>query len=412
MTNRPLEILIVEDTPAKKKRMFERFQQHPQIFGEPDVVINTAEAIKRLKAKSYDLLILDLLIPRDPTSDPEEQNAIDVLSRIDSSAMGIQKPRHIVSISSAESISTKVQDFYRSRPWGCLRYSESSDQCIDDLENIGRWIHNEIVGEARPQHCDVFILTALDEPEMQAVESEFPNLGPYRPLDANQLVRYCSIESNGRQLSVGLAFAARMGPVASAILATKVIEYLRPSLIIMPGICGGIAKNALIGDIIAADPTWDWQSGKYIDSSEADFEFAPHQLHISTEMRNVLLLMKKDISFWQTLTPNALEYKLSLPKLLTGPLATGASVIADEKVTRRIKEQQNKNVVGVDMESYAVYAAVAAAGRHINVISLKSVCDKADIAKNDDYQVYAAKISAKATIHFLTQYGSTFVKNS
>lgn len=409
MNNNSLDILIVEDTPAKKRRMFEKLHASSDLFGEPDVVTNTADAVKRLKEKRYDLMILDLVIPRDNISDPDEQNAIDLLTKIDYDSGTINKPRHTLSISSSESIKNETLEFYRSRPWGCLRYSESSDQCIEDLENIGRWIHNDVTGGVKSQQCDVFIITALDDPEMQAIELELPDIGPYLPMDANQLVRYCDIPSNGQVLRVGLAFASRMGPVASAILATKAIEHLKPSLIIMPGICGGIAKNALIGDVIAADPTWDWQSGKYVDATETDFELAPHQLHVSTDMRNALLRVKKDTEFWQTLASDALSQKVELPKLLTGPLATGASVIANEKITRQIKEKQNKNVVGIDMESYAVYAAAAAASRHIEVISLKSVCDKANIEKNDEHQAYAAKISAKVTINFVKKYGNSLV---
>lgn len=412
MNNRSLEILIVEDTPAKKRRMFEKFHASPEIFGEPDVVSHTSDAIKRLKEKTYDLLILDLVIPRDNISDPDEQNAIDLLTEIDRNNSPINRPSHILSISSAESIKDETLDFYRSRPWGCLRYSESSDQCIEDLEAIGRWIHNAVTGESKNQKCDVFIITALDDPEMLAVESELKELEPYLPMDKNQLVRYCQIESNGHSLRVGLAVPSRMGPVASAILVTKAIEHLEPSLIIMPGICGGISKTALIGDVIAADPTWDWQSGKYVDSDDADFEFAPHQLHVSPSMRNVLIRLKKDSSFWNALASEALNHKVELPKLHMGPLATGASVIANEKVTRLIKEKQNKNVVGVDMESYAVYAAAEAADRRIEVISLKSVCDKANVEKNDVYQAYAAKISAKVTIHLLRQYGESLVSNA
>lgn len=409
MNIRPLNILIVEDTPAKKRRMFERLNASKDVFGEPDVVTNTADALKNLKAKTYDLLILDLVIPRDNISDPDEQNAIDLLRKIDSGDNQINKPRHVVSISSSESIKDGTLDFYRSRPWGCLRYSESSDQCIEDLENIGRWVHNDVTGEVNNQQCEVFIIAALDDPEMLAVESELTDLGPYLPMDSKQLVRYCDIEAEGRTLRVGLAFAPRMGPVASAILATKAIENLNFSLLLMPGICGGIAKNALIGDVIAADPTWDWQSGKYIDADNAEFEFAPHQLHISQEMRNKLMLFKKDTEFWKSLAGEALAQEVALPKLLAGPLATGASVIANEKVTRQIKEKQNKNVIGVDMESYAVYAAAASADRHIEVISLKSVCDKADIKKNDEYQAYASRISAKVTIHFLKKHGASLV---
>lgn len=410
MSDRPLKILIVEDTPSKKRRMFERFKEHASVFGDPELVVNTNDAIRRLQEKEYDLLVLDLLIPRDNISDPEEQNSIELLNRIDARQGGINRPRHIISISSSAAISVQAQDFHRSRPWGCIRYQDDSNQCLDDLENIGRWIHDDLHRQQNLSECDAFVVTALDEPEMQAIENQIENLGPYVPLDSVQLVRFCEIISNGRKLKVGLAFAARMGPVASAILCTKILEKMRPRLILMAGICGGISKSAQIGDVIAGDPTWDWQSGKYVESDSADFEFAPHQIYITTDIRNGLIKMKKDAAFWRTFAELAVKHKLELPKLLLGPLATGASVIADEKVTRRIKEQQNKNVIGVDMESYAVYAATAAAAHPTRFLSLKSVCDKANVDKNDDYQSYAADVSAKAVVYFLECFGAEFTQ--
>lgn len=56
------------------------------------------------------------------------------------------------------------------------------------------------------------------------------------------------------------------------------------------------------------------------------------------------------------------------------------------------------------MEVYGVYASVLSCDRSINFLSLKSVCDKGDKEKNDKYQKYASKISAKVTIEFIKKF--------
>ena len=80
-------------------------------------------------------------------------------------------------------------------------------------------------------------------------------------------------------------------------------------------------------------------------------------------------------------------------------------MVADERVTKKIREEQNKNVVALDMETYAVYAAAASAHYHVGALSIKAVCDRADREKNDNYQTYASKISAACTLHFIENYG-------
>jgi nucleoside phosphorylase len=53
------------------------------------------------------------------------------------------------------------------------------------------------------------------------------------------------------------------------------------------------------------------------------------------------------------------------------------------------------------METYGVYAAVQATAPNTLVVSLKSVCDKGDKRKDDQYQAYAAGVSAKTVEQFL-----------
>jgi hypothetical protein len=47
----------------------------------------------------------------------------------------------------------------------------------------------------------------------------------------------------------------------------------------MCGICAGVKGKVNIGDIVFADPVWDYQSGKFIkEDGVAKFSISPHQL--------------------------------------------------------------------------------------------------------------------------------------
>ena len=410
MITPPLSLLIVEDTPNKKRKLLERISAAPELFAEPDIVVCTAEATRRLRDNDYDLLLLDVVVPFKSHGEPEEQNSIDLLSRLDSGVNGIRRPSHVLMMSSSSDLPQSVHDFLKGRPWGCIHYQEDSNQSLDDIERIARWVHREKSLTPKTSSCDIFLITALEEPEFTALESSLGALEPLEPLDSSQLVRYGTLNSEGREIRIAMAFAARMGPVASAILATKVVEALRPKLILMTGICGAIATKAEIGDVVAADSSWDWQSGKYVNEKSTDFEIAPHQVNVDDpKLRSCLTLLKREDSFWGKFMGDAIKLKLQTPKLVIGPMATGAAVVADERVTRKIKEEQHKNVVGVDMETYAVYAAAKSAGYPLAFLSLKAVCDRADVAKNDEYQAYAAKVSAMSAVHFIEKYGNRFL---
>ena len=76
---------------------------------------------------------------------------------------------------------------------------------------------------------------------------------------------------------------------------------------------------------------------------------------------------------------------------------------------QRIREEQNRSVVGLDMETYGVYAAAQAASIPIRAISLKAVCDKGDKEKNDKYQAYAARVSAAAVHRFNVRFSESLL---
>jgi nucleoside phosphorylase len=49
---------------------------------------------------------------------------------------------------------------------------------------------------------------------------------------------------------------------AAGVLSMKMIEYFRPKYLAMTGILAGMRGGSEPGDIVAADPSWDYGSGK------------------------------------------------------------------------------------------------------------------------------------------------------
>lgn len=405
-----LSVLVVEDDPGKKQKMFDFLQSRNDLFDEPEVCVSTSDAIKRMQGREYDLLILDIVIPAKPGGGPNEQHSLDLLDQIDAEHGGVHRPRFVLPISSVSNLSAKVKDYFLGRPWGVVPYQDDSAQALLDIESVARWIVRQSDQLEDARRCDVFVIAALEDPEFSATETAFGSFGPLEPLDSKQLVRFCELSKDHQKITVAAAFCARMGPVAAALLTSKAVERLKPRLVVMVGICAGISDKVTIGDVVAADVCWDWQSGKFVDrAGEEDFMISPHQLDIDLETRNCVLQFKRDAAFWSRFADDSRQLSLSLPKLVLGPVATGASVLANARVVEKIREEQHRSVVGLDMETYGVYAAAQAASIPVRALSLKAVCDKGDKAKDDKYQAYAARISAAAVHHFITHYSPSLL---
>jgi nucleoside phosphorylase len=174
----------------------------------------------------------------------------------------------------------------------------------------------------------------------------------------------------------------------------------------MTGIAAGIPDKVRFGDVIVADPSWDWGSGKWtLKDGELLFSADHHQLHFTPEIRRKFNLMALD-------KPALSRIKESWPAdkpshdltIRVGPLGSGAAVLADGSLVEMIKHHQRK-VLGVDMETYGVFAAAEEGPTpRPEAFSMKSVVDFADATKDDKFQRYAAFTSAEALRHFVETY--------
>ena len=81
------------------------------------------------------------------------------------------------------------------------------------------------------------------------------------------------------------------------------------------------------------------------------------------------------------------------------PIATGNSVVKDEKIFERLSERDYQ-VRGLEMEAAAI-GALAELRKIDHMVVMKGVMDFADPAKNDNFKSFAARASAECLLAFL-----------
>lgn len=210
--------------------------------------------------------------------------------------------------------------------------------------------------------------------------------------------------TSGMKKNILAASTTRMGLVSSSALTTKIQIKFQPDYIFMVGICAGVKDKTNLGDIIIADPVWDWGSGKStkVDGVSSHLP-SPHQVNLDTKLRSKLMRLSVEKKYLNEIYCN---YNLGKRpthslQLLIGPMASGASVIEDEDIVNKIKSS-NRDVIAVEMEAYGVMASVTiAAELPAKVIVIKSVCDFANLKKNNDWQKYAAYTSIRFAFNFI-----------
>lgn len=402
-------ILIVDDDQDKIMRISRSIYQIEGInLNSIEVVVDARAAKQCLKEKCYDLLILDIAIPARIDEPVTKDAGINLLTEV--------FERQIYKIPSDIICVTAHQDIYTQRHH-CLNDNLVHFlHCDPTSDNWLNQIKTKIVHKIAAKNSQYFaqkdyesflsIICALEIPELTAV---LKNGWTWDKIDIeNDATTYYEaiIELRDTKRICYTAAAPRKGMPASAVLATKMISAFRPQYIVMAGITSGCKGKNKYGDIIVADPVWDWGSGKIIEADgNTGFEAEPHQLDLNVDVRNKLKTMAQDN---QTLSNIKRSWRGEIPQhelsMIIGPLVSGAAVLADNTTRQKIF-QQHRGILGVDMETYSVFAAAqeSPTPRPI-VFSMKSVVDFADPEKTDRFQHYSAYTSAQAVKHFVENY--------
>jgi nucleoside phosphorylase/CheY-like chemotaxis protein len=397
-----MRILVVEDDGNKLQRVSECLTAIDGIG--IDQVENCRDALsaKRLLLRNcYDLLILDIVLPDRIDSRASPDGGIRLLNEI-SERDGYIVPDHIVGLTAFADVHAGARDRFAERTWTVIKYDEASEvwsgQLRSRVEHVMAARSHAPGGES--YRSEVAIICGLDDPEMSSVRR--------LPWDWRVLAvpNDATVYYEGRMRRPGegglvhAASCSRMGMPAAAILAMKTIYAFRPKYLAMVGVAAGVFGKANPGDILAADPSWDYGSGKhYRVDGEARFAAAPHQIPLDVGLRSRLKLLSEDDQLLAKIRAEWPGDKPDCPlRIRVGPLASGAAVIADEDRLKQVGEQ-HRQLLGVEMEAYSIFAAATecSAPRPLP-LALKSVCDFGDGNKDDRFQKYAAYTSAQVLL--------------
>ena len=253
---------------------------------------------------------------------------------------------------------------------------------------------------------DCAVITALDK-EMRPYQEhfEFIEAGCFPGL------KYFSFKSADGVMRRGAAFAVgKSGEARAASFAQSLLSLLRPKLILMSGICGGVAGKTKLGDLVVAESALDWDYGKWAEEKKEDGaqgnaigepKFFSRPDPVSIDGSKIHRLIRDIINSDYLLEP---DVKRKISEISGGlitdaeihlaPMASGSSVIASEEVMKNVRGL-NESIRGIDMECFGLYQS--AKKTHVippEFVCLKAISDFANGMKDDRYHAAASNFSA------------------
>jgi nucleoside phosphorylase len=410
-----IRILIVEDNSHKRENIKTAILDAGNIKEDSVLIAGSVkEAKKFIYDQYFDLMILDLVLPIESGEDADAKNGVGFLETIHSSPM-IKPPIHIIGLTSFSDKIADYRDQFNSRLWHLIDYSADSTAWQDRLTTIIYHlvkIRERYITQSIKKHLyDIAIITALPSPELEAVL----RLGTWEKFSVEDDVTqyYKATFSNGSKTrTIVAANADQMGMTATSHLATKICLFFKPQYLIMGGLIAGIKDRGLgFGDILIAEQSWDYGSGKITEkekTSDAEvpdvlFEPDTRDIQLAAELKSKVSSFKLSCSGILDSIQNSWPGDKPSTKLQVhlGPIASGSYVISSEERLKDIRSHQRK-LLGVEMETFGLYyAAEHSVEPKTKAISIKSVSDYGSRQKDDSYQKYAAYTSASFIYHFI-----------
>ena len=410
-----ISILIVEDSQYKldtvKKLLTDDLMIDESFI---TIAMNIKVAKRYLSSINYDLLILDLVLPLEHGDSPTPEKGAGFLRDI-SSNPNLKPPSHIIGLTEYSEFQSEFDSDFTTNLWHLINYNATQINWQDKLKNLTKYLLNiraRFIDQTQKNYkVDIAIVSALNRPEFDKILDLSPNWNKVTFDNDSTIYYQTEFSKNGKSAKIVAACIDQMGITATANMATKIILKFEPKYIIMSGICAGLKDRDLnFGDILIADQSWDYGSGKMREKSrdkviqDIEFEPDPRPILLSPDIRAKMssFLRRTDI-----LSNIQSSSRYNKPKFVLqakmGPIASGSYVIASESILLDIKNRHRK-LLGVEMEAYGLYfSAENTLNQYTKAVMIKSVSDYGDNSKNDDYQDYAAYTSAQFIYYFICE---------
>ena len=390
-----MRVLLVEDDAAKLKVVASKLMTVLPVL-HVETAHNIAQAKGLLRSSHYDILILDVSLPASADRHAEPRGGLDLLRAIVRNP-SLNKPREIIGLTAYSELKKEFEPDFASGLWTIVHFDNSSDSWWLQIKSKIGYLQASLQKYVGTYDIELCVMTALYEPELKAVL----NLPwAWEELkDPNDPTQYWkgSFSRGGEPCTVVAACCTRMGMPSAATLAMKMISKFRPRFICMTGIAAGVKEQCSLGDVVAADPCWDYGSGK-IQAKVGEIVFfpAPEQIPLNPFVKAQIRWLSQDSAILDRIRHEWPGKRVdSVLRVHVGPFASGASVLSDGASLEKVRQQQRK-VIGIDMEAYAIFAAAQESPYPQPLpIVLKGVVDHGDPEKDDSYQGYSSYASAQ-----------------
>lgn len=395
-----INVLVIEDSPPKTALITHELHSlgvaGTHLFYAETAV--DARNILKAHAQKLDLIILDLAIPGREFEVPDGRHGLEFLKLIvDDKEYPFSGS--IVGTTAETDTLSQYESEFRSRLTQILLVSEGE---LDWKQSLKLQVERLDSAKHAPRahDVDVCFITALRVPELAAILNLPIDWGVEYSLGNGVLVQEGSAIIGSKKRKFVCAHSTQMGLVAAAFMTQVLWDRFTPKLLMMTGICGGIGDSKL-GDVIVAEKSWDWQSGKWLKGGV--FEQAPDQKQGDSELIAYGRGMESLVTdFWKAYRDG--QFPSNPPTVRPGPMVSGSAVVEDTNMHANFLAQHRK-AIAVDMECYGVYFVADMSGLpKSKVLCVKAVSDLANRDKSNNFQEYCSRLSAHVAYKVMERY--------
>ncbi|MGK4151934.1 hypothetical protein AB0X74_04550 [Kurthia gibsonii] len=402
-----IRTLIVDDNHKKVKEIRDCLVSVGIQIEDIDVVTDIVEGRKKLKSVFYDLLILDIQIPERVGENPLINGGLQILELL-KDRYRYKKPGYIIGLTEFSDSMKEYKTVFEEKLRFLIKFEEASTFWKTKLNAIVSEIkETKKFSPVLDYDYDVGFVCALEKTELENVLKLEMGWTPIH-FPSDNLIYHIGkgVNSEGREYKIVAASCEQMGMSSAAVTTTKLIHHFRPKYIFMTGIAGAVEDSLNFGDIIIADPCWDYGDGKYVEINGANvFEESPYQLRAPVSLLSIVnrIRVEKDFLFYLPSTYKQASFKNPISVYIE-PLVSGSAVIASFQQKNKIKSLHRK-IYAVDMEAFGfLYAANHALEPRPFPLVVKSISDMADTTKNDFAKDYAAYTSTQFVFKMIKEF--------
>lgn len=408
-----IKVLIMDDTPEKTEKI-KLVLTGKCLLSETEITvaksINSGRTL--LSGNKYDLLILDLVMP---VNDGEEVGAegqsegfIDEMSRVGR----LNKPIYIIALTQYKEKIIENQQNYAKKLWKLIHYDlketaweDVLQEAVDTIITTKNLLFESISKENK---YDIGILCALPE-EFEMMKAATGATWLVKKDDNSPFnVFYANIRTElGHSLRLLSCCCNASGMQAASIAASYLLSRYDLSMLFLTGFCAGFKKNTIRrGDLFIAESEYDYGSGKLVRNKEneqvldTEHKQCPCSFELISKINSFITEEGIQEKLYNELKKSGfLQDDMETPAIHVAPGTCGSYVVDDEVFMKKLQDEGNRKLTGLDMEGYGLYLAGHMLKK--DCVLVKGIADYGDGVKDDKYHKTCSYASAWFVMRFI-----------